>query len=75
MIKKPTDRIKDIDTREHLDFIYQEGLGNAIELDAAPTATTPLLSDNEVGVYLDKIYVRKSNKIYRLDPDLAITIT
>jgi len=75
MIKKPTDRIKDADTRDHLDFIYQEGLGNAIELDAAPTATAPLLAADEIGIYSDKIYVRKSNKIFRLDPDSVITIT
>ena len=75
MIKKPTDRIKDIDTREHLDFIYQEGLGNAIELDAAPTAGTPLLADNEWGIVSDVLYIRKLNKIYKIIPDLVISIS
>ena len=75
MLKKPTDRIKDEDIRDHLDFIQAEALGNMLELAAVPTAAVPLLSDNEWGRYLDKIYVRKGLSIYRLDPDATITIT
>lgn len=74
MLKKPTDRIKDSDIREHFDFIQAEALGNMLELAAIPTTTVPLLSDNEIGRYLDKIYIRKGLRIYRLDPGAVITV-
>ena len=75
MITKPTDRIKDIDIKEHVDFIYAEALGNIIELGAIPTAVAPLLSDNEIGRYSGILYFRKGVSIYVVTPSSVITIT
>ena len=75
MLKRNTHTIKDEETRLAVEFILTEGLGNAISLSAAPVAATPLLDDNEIGIYSDKIYVRKGAKIYRIDPAATITIT
>ncbi len=75
MLKRNIESIKDDETREAIKFIQEEALGKIIELSAIPTATEPLLEADTTGRYLDKIYVRKGMKIYRIDPASIITIT
>lgn len=75
MLKKSTDRIKDADVKDQIDFIQQEALGNVITLGAIPTATEPLLENDQIGLFSDKLYIRKTGKVYRIDPGLVITIT
>ena len=72
-----TDRIKDDDTRETVEELDQEKQPNTIEtaLDAAPTASAPLLNANQSGHYDGKYYKRVGNTIYRFDPDETITVT
>ena len=75
MLRRNTDVIKDTDTRLAIEHILQEGMGKAIALSAAPSATVPLLDADEIGIYANKIYIRKNQTIYRLDPGAVITIT
>ena len=75
MVKKPTGDIEDIVLKDHVDSVNANFLQNAIELDAAPTAAVPLLDDDEVGIYSNAIYWRKSSTIYVFSSDSQITIT
>ena len=75
MLSKNTSVIKDEETRQMADFILGQGLGNAIELEAVPTATAPLLEDNEWGTYSSIVYFRVSNTIYVITPSSTIPIT
>lgn len=75
MIKKPLDDVKEINLREHLQFIQEEAAGNALELSAAPTATEPLLEDGEAGVYGGLIYSRIGDTIYVVTPSSTISVT
>lgn len=74
-LKKPTDDIKDITLRDHIEHLQQEALGNILELAAAPTAPAPLLTDNEIGIYNNSLYVRQGNIIYVFTSDSQITIS
>lgn len=75
MINRPTDRIQDEDVRLAIDYILQEGLGNAIELAAVPTATEPLLQANEWGYYSGVLYFRMGQTIFVITPSSTITVT
>ena len=75
MISKPLDKITDVELRDVLTHIIEEGSGQYLVLDAAPTATEPKLSEGERGIYANKIYVRRNGFIYRIDPAATITIT
>ena len=75
MIIKPADDIQDGILREHVRFLQENVQGNILSLSSAPTATEPLLQDNESGVYSNILYVRKVNKIYVFNPTSTITIT
>lgn len=75
MLKKNTEIIKDKDIRDMFNHVLQEGIGKTIALDSAPTASAPLLTSDEIGVYNDKIYIRSGSKIYRIDPDDTITVS
>lgn len=37
-------------------FIFENAMGNIIILDAAPTAAVPILKENQVGYYSNKVY-------------------
>ena len=67
--------VKDTETRNVLQHILQEGMGNIITLSAVPTATVPLLSPDEIGVYSNVLYVRKESTIYVITPSSTITVT
>jgi hypothetical protein len=75
MLNKPTDRIKDSDVKDHLDFLYENSFGNPIDLSAAPTAGTPLLEDSQLGIFAGILYLRKDMTIYVITPSSTITIT
>ena len=75
MLKRNIELIKDDEVRHAIEFIQEEALGKIIELSAIPTAAEPLLEDDTIGRYLDKVYIRKGMRIYRIDPGLVITIS
>ena len=75
MIKSPLDNIKDKDLRETIDRIQEEAVGKVLELGAAPVAATPLLEDNEWGIYSGVLYHRVGETIYAFTPSSTITIT
>lgn len=75
MLKRNTDVIIDVETKAAIEFILEEGLGKAIELDAVPTATVPLLSADEWGIYSGILYFRKANIVYVVAPSSTITVT
>ena len=75
MIPKTTDKITDVELRNQLDYIQQEALGRALELSAAPTSSSPLLQDNEVGKYNNKYYRRIGSQIFEVTPSQVINIT
>ena len=75
MLSRNTGLVPDSVTREMFNHVLDEGLGNAILLSAAPTATAPLLSANEWGVYGGKLYFRIAQTIYEVTPSATITIT
>ena len=61
--------------QEILRYIFEEAMGNIIELSAAPTATAPLLEDKTVGEYDGTLYWRVGKNIYSITPDSTIAIT
>ena len=75
MVIRETGDIEDKVLKDHLDSINQEMLQNAIELDDAPSAGTPLLEDNTIGINGTSLYVRKGLTIYVFASDSTITIT
>jgi hypothetical protein len=75
MIPKPLDKIADVELRDVLTHIQEESLGRALELSAAPSASAPLLQDNEVGKYNNKYYRRIGSQIFEVTPSSVINIT
>ena len=75
MVKKPTLDIEDIVLREHVESINDEFSENIIVLSAAPTATEPLLNDNQRGIFGTDVYIRKGVTIYVVAADSTITVT
>ena len=75
MVKKYTGDIEDKVLRDHIDNINEEFSQNAIELSAAPTATEPLIDDNDSGIFGNALYVRKGSTIYVFNSDSQISIT
>ena len=73
--KRPIDAIKDTEIREQFKEIQEGAIGNVLQLSAAPTASTPLLQDNEIGEISDKLYIRVQDKIYEITPSTVTTIT
>ena len=73
MLNRNTELIKDEDTRQAINFILEEGMGNPIILESEPAAGVPLLNANEWGVYSGKVYIRKAQIIYVV-PSSTITI-
>lgn len=75
MIPKPLDKIQDVELRDVLSHIQEEGSGQYLLLTAVPTATVPLLSEGERGIYSNKIYIRRNGLIQVITPSSTITIT
>jgi hypothetical protein len=75
MVKKPTLDIENTVVREHIESLQGESYQNVLELSAAPTATAPLLEDNQWGVYSNVLYQRVSNTILVFTPGSTITVT
>jgi hypothetical protein len=75
MLKKPTGLLKDEEVRNHVEFLQEEAQGKIIALDAAPTATAPLLSENEWGQYGNDFWYRFNDVLYQFTSDDQITIT
>ena len=55
--------------------IFQEALGRIEVLSAAPTATAPILKEDEIGLYSNALYARKNDVIYSFSSDSQTTIT
>ena len=72
---KPTNNVKDNEIREVLDYLLQEAKGDDLELSDTPTASSPLLQDNQNGVKDNVLYKRKGSKIYVFTPSSTIDIT
>jgi hypothetical protein len=75
MIPSKIDAIQDEVTRKAIEDVHSGAQGVSLELDAAPTATAPVLQDNERGIYSGALYERKGNTIYVFTPSSTITIT
>ena len=76
MLQLPYNQITDDNIRSQLEHIYQNAQGVVIILSAVPTATEPLLSANEWGVYSNVLYYRISNAtILAFTPSSTITVT
>jgi len=55
--------------------VFNNAQGTVIDLDSAPSATSPLLKANEVGKYGTDLYWRIGNTIYKISSASQITIT
>ena len=75
MIPKPLDQIANVELKDVLTYIQEEGQGRILVLASAPTSGTPLLQDNESGIYGTDLYIRKEGVIYKISPDATITIS
>jgi len=73
--KRPTGDIENENTRLHIESVQEEAIGNPIILSAAPTATAPLLSANEVGQNGSDIFIRVGQKLFKLTAADVIDIT
>lgn len=67
--------VKEVETQELFRHIFDNAQGTLIELDAAPTADVPLLTENQIGIYSNSIYWRVSDTIYIFASDSQIAIT
>jgi len=75
MLVKPVTHLQDEETRNHIEWIYEQAQGKVISLSAAPTATVPLLEADEVGKYGNDIYWRIGNTILKFSSDSQITVS
>lgn len=75
MLKKPTGLLKDEEVRSHVEFLQEQAQGKLVVLDAAPTATAPLLAEDEVGQYGNDFYWRLNDVLYKFSSDAQTTIT
>jgi hypothetical protein len=75
MPKRSTLDIEDDVLRQHFDNINSDFMENVIALSVVPTASEPLLLDNQAGIYSNTLYKRKGSTIYVFNSDSQITIT
>ena len=75
VIEKPLSQIKDDFIKDVFQHVFLEAMGNIITLDAAPTATAPLLEAGEVGYYDSNLYWRVGDTVLRFAADSETTIT
>ena len=75
MIEKNLEPIKEIDTQDVFKHIFDNGQQNILALDAAPTATVPLIEPNQVGKYENDVYWRIGDTILKISSDSQITVT
>lgn len=73
--KRPSGDITDEKMRLHVESIQEDALGNIIPLSAAPTASAPLLEDNQIGSFENILYFRKGSNIEVVTPSSTIAIT
>ena len=74
-VKLNIDTIKDNDVREHVKELQEQATGRVIELSAAPTASVPLLEDNERGTFENIFYRRVASTILVFTPSSTISVT
>jgi len=67
--------IKDKDTLDLIQHIFENGQGNVQELESAPVAALPILAEDCAGVYGTNLYWRKNGKVYVFATSSVITIT
>ena len=76
MIGKPLDKIADVELRDVLTHIIEEGSGQYLVLTGVPTAASPLLSDGERGIDTSgDIWIRRNGMLYKITPTASLTIT
>ncbi|MEN6414373.1 MAG: hypothetical protein ABFC84_16670 [Veillonellales bacterium] len=75
MLEVSTNLVKDDETKNVLNHIFQEAQGKVLTLSAAPTATAPLLKDYEWGVYSNVLYQRVGSTILVFTPGSTVAIT
>ena len=75
MIEKNLEPIKEVDTQDVFRHIFENGQGNILSLDDAPTASVPQIEPNEVGKNGNDIYWRIGNTILKFSSDAQITVT
>ena len=76
MIDTFLDKIEDENVREAIKHIIREGQGKPLSLSSTPTATAPLLLDDQWGTDdNDDLWVRKGNKLRKYTPDETIDVT
>ena len=50
-------RGKDAEANSTYNFIFDNAMGNLIILDSAPTAAIPILTENQLGYFNNKVYL------------------
>ena len=75
MKELPVEFLKDKDQINLMRDVFREAQGNIIILTSAPTADVPLLRANEIGQYLNDIYWRVGQTIYKISSDSQIVVT
>ncbi len=75
MTKRPTGDIKETDLRLHIESLQEESLENILTLAKAPTASTPLLLDKQVGKNGSDLYFRVGKIIFKVTATSTITVT
>ena len=75
MERKDLSFIKDKDTLDLIQHIFENGQGTVLILESAPTAALPVLSENQWGIYNDILYHRSNGKIYVYTAGSVLTIT
>lgn len=73
--KRPTLDIEDVVVREHIEALQENSQLVLVGIDAAPTAGTPLLEDQQWGIYSGSLYIRDGNTISVFTADSSITVT
>lgn len=74
-VLKPTLDIDDDIMRQHVESLQENSQKKLVGIDAAPTATDPLLDDGESGIVSGNLYWRDGNTIFVFTADSTITIT
>ena len=63
MRTKPTGQVENEETRQQIDFIQEEALGNPIKLDSTPTTDGGELKANEIGYTDDNIFINIEGEV------------
>ena len=66
MERKPINFIKNKDTRDLIEHVFDEGLGRPIILSAAPTTAGAELSENQMGFDGTNLFIAISGSIYQI---------